>query len=168
MKFLFVSLVLLYSNTFHDQNKTYYNDIGGYEIAYNETWTITTDGDRTTLHAPKESKRDTQHENLGISRSSTYGLSLQEAYDQFIIEAFPTTFKDFRLIDQGDQKVNNVDSKWIKFSFYDEQVGINATNYIQLTIVKESLYILIGYASTQKFPEYEDSFKQIIQTIKFR
>lgn len=168
MKPLFIILFTLLISTCFGQTKTHYNEIGGYEISYDKSWTLTVSEDRITLHAPLENRRDNEHENLGVSRSPIYGLTLEEAYNRYIIEPFPNTFKDFLIIDEGDQEINGIDSKWIKFSFFDEEVGINATNHIQLLINDEFLYILIGYASSMKFLEYEESFNGIIQTIRFR
>lgn len=160
---LILVLILLPTFSFC-QNKSYSNKIGKYKIGYFDNWNLKEEGEQIMLFAPSEGPNDLENENLGVSINSASGMNLEQCYKTYVTDALPQAFLAFEKIAEGNTEINGVKAKWIECKF--KELGVSFTNLIYIMEKGNRLYILIGYVSTGKYPDYKDKFKSMIETFK--
>lgn len=167
MKTVFTVIALIFFNSILlGQTKSYKNDLNKYAFEYFDDWELKEHANRVTVFAPSEGMFDNQGENLGISVSPIYGMTLETCYKRYIADDFPRNFKDYKKIEEGEVVLNGTKSKWIECKFTLD--GMLVTNLIYTIVKNNKLYILIAYSSTKKYPMYKDKFVKIIETFKIK
>ncbi|OEK01288.1 hypothetical protein BFP97_07070 [Roseivirga sp. 4D4] len=167
VKVLFaLAAIFLFNNVIYAQTEVYSESNRGFTFRYFEGWTISNQNERIAVFAPKENRRDYQAENWGITSSFIGKRTLEECYQEYIIESFPNLFESFKIIDQGQSLLDGVKFKWIEYGFV--QNGLEIKNLTYLAVHKEELFVLIGYSSKNRFDvKYGNLFRKMMESFKF-
>lgn len=163
---LFILICIVSQTSLISQTKAHIDPENGFKFNYYQDWNVTVKDGRTGIFAPQEGINDTENENWGISISSSFDKTVDECYQEYIIESFPDTFEDFKIINQGESLLEKVKFKWIEYSFIEN--GLNIKNLTYIAVHKENLFVLIGYSGKKKYDEkYGDLFRKMIESFRF-
>lgn len=163
-------ILFIFTSTSSIAQQIYENKSGGYKIAVPEGWSIRTDQTTTDLLAPEDGPLDTWQEFLGVSISEANGLSLDESFDYFIGEDFPSYYPQFKIIKQGEEIINGMRARWVVYSFSNatqaggSEVSATLNNLFYLILKDDVLYYLNGIAETSLYPKYEEKYLSIIRS----
>lgn len=134
----------------------------GYEIEYPKSWTKreAPNFDLVLVAEQKGSERITATMNL-ISEYVGKTITL----DNFYNENVPTISKELKnakIQDQGEETINNVRTKWIRYSHEMSDIQFEVLQYF--VVDKGFAYLLTFSALADEFKKYENEFKQIAKT----
>lgn len=159
---VFIAFVLFTS--FLSAQETFENKQGGYKITVPAKWTVKQDSEITSVYAPEEGEMDPWREKLEISVSDANDLSLEEAFAFYIEQDVPALYDQFVILRQGEEEIKGLKSKWFVFSF--TQSSVTLTNVFYLFLKNNKLFILQGIAEKSIYPNFENSYLEIIRSFQ--
>ena len=88
-----------------------------------------------------------------------------EEYFDFAIETFyPLNVSGFALLEKGDDTVDDVSAKWLKYASTEQ--GMDRYNIIYAYIKHGQRFSLLGTAQKSDFGKVIDDFSSIMKSVK--
>jgi hypothetical protein len=165
-------------NTTLQQSGQYRNYPNRYSITIPHGWDIdeisNLDKSMMNVMAMKEGNSITIIEMDPKIYDSSYNAKSVKEYDkeEFLTD-YREKYKDFKLLDFRDIKINNIDAYYYKtsFSFFstklNKQVSGANCQFILINPKNRKVYSLNGSSSQTNIDEYEPIFKKTFETFKF-
>ena len=152
--------------------QTFQNKKGGYQISVPEKWTVEHEDEITSVYAPDEEEMDTWKEKLEISVTGANDLTLEDAFNFYIQDDFPTAYKGFKIIRQGEEVIHGLNTKWVLFSFSgsgtlgETEVSFTLHNLFYLTLKNNKLFMLNGIAEKDYYQKLESDYLKIVRSFQ--
>ena len=152
--------------------KNFQNKKGGYQISVPSRWTVEEDEDVTSVYAPDEEEMDTWKEKLEISLTDANDLTLKDAFNFYIHDDLPATYNGFKIIRQGEEVINGLNTKWVLFSFSgsgtlgETEVSFTLYNLFYLTLKSNKLFMLNGIAEKEYYQKLESDYLKIVRSFQ--
>src|SRR5690348_15471074 len=116
MKLLQILVFVMFSTIAFSQ-PTFVNKKGGYKISIPFKWTVKQEEDVTIVYAPDEGDMDVWKEKLEVSLTAANDLDLEEGFKFYIEQDLPAIYDGIKVLRQGEEKINGLQTKWMVFSF---------------------------------------------------
>lgn len=172
MKSLTIYFLILLPFTLLSQNRVIENISAGYSISVPLSWKEKSDGTTTDVYPPEEGELDVWTEYIGISVVEANGLSLDEAFQYYITQDFPSYYSNFTIVKKGEELINGLKCKWVLYSFSNTSAS-NVTlksatlyNIFYLIHKKDILYSLNGISEKSHYSTYEKDFLGIVHSFR--
>lgn len=104
-------------------------------------------------------------ENFNINIFQSENKNFNTSFNEYIQSISKT--KGFKVLEQGNQKINGRKYKYLIESHENELNGVQMTNYNFFTNDKGRIVILTMVSSTASFSRYKSLFNQIALTLRF-
>jgi len=172
MKSLIIYFLILLPFTLLAQNRIVENKSGGYSISVPASWTEKTDGTTTDVYPPEEGELDVWTEFVGVSVAEANGLSLDEAFQYYVTQDFPSYYSNFTIVKKGEEIINGLKTKWVLYSFSntgasnDTLKSATLYNIFYLIHKKDILYSLNGISEKSHYPTYEKDFLGVVRSFR--
>lgn len=172
MKSVIVLLLVLPSIHTVAQSRVIENKSGGYSIAIPATWTEKTDGTTTDVYPPEEGELDEWTEFIGVSIAEANGLSLDEAFQYYLTEDFPSYYPGFTVVKKGEETIHGLKATWMLYSFSNAGTSNPSAkaatlyNVFYLFHKNDVLYSINGIAEKSYYPAYEQDFLSVIRSFR--
>lgn len=153
------------------------NATGGYSFTPSAGWTVRVNGSDSFVYAPEDGDMDQWDEKLDFSKVDGEDITLEDAFDFYVNTDFPEAYAKFKVVAQGDEKINGLPAKWVVFSFSASGEAADATaseNTISATlqalfyVIKKdnALYLINGVTEKNLFSRFDLPFRTIIRTFR--
>lgn len=148
------------------------NKKGGYQISVPKRWTVEEEDDITSVYAPDEEEMDTWKEKLEISLTDANDLTLEDAFNFYIQDDLPTMYNGLKIIRQGEEVINGLNTKWVLFSFSGSgtlgttEVSFTLYNLFYLTLKNNKLFMLNGIAEKDYYQKLESDYLKIVRSFQ--
>jgi len=173
MKLLIVTLSFLsLSFICFAQSQAIENKLGGYSISVPLAWTEKIEGTTTDVYPPEEGELDVWTEFIGVSVAEANGLSLDEAFQYYITQDFPSYYSNFTIVKKGEEIINGLKARWVIYSFSNTGASNDALqsatlyNIFYLVHKNDLLYSLNGIAEKSHYPRYEKDFLSVVRSFR--
>ena len=182
IRLLFFFLVIGFSSAkvYSQTLPEYKNPDGHYTFIPVKGWTVRTSGRESFAYAPADGGMDPWDEKLEFSVTDGDGIELNDAFDFYIKTDFPSAYGRYKLVNQGTEQINGLESKWATFTFSAQGTAaggtgsgdstVTATLQALFYVIKKdkSLYLINGVTEKNLFPKFEPSFRAIIRTFRVK
>ena len=154
------------------QSRVIENKSGGYSISVPTTWTEKTEGTTTDVYPPEEGELDEWTEFVGVSIAEANELSLDEAFQYYLTEDFPSYYPGFTVVKKGEETINGLNAKWMLYSFSNAGTSNSSAkaatlyNVFYLFHKNDVLYSINGIAEKSYYPTYEQDFLGVIRSFR--
>jgi hypothetical protein len=172
MKLVIAIVLILPSIHTVAQSRVIENKSGGYSIAVPASWTEKTDGTTTDVYPPEEGELDEWTEFIGVSIAGANGLSLDEAFQYYLMEDFPSYYPGFTVVKKGEETIHGQKAKWMLYSFSNAGTSNSSAkeatlyNVFYLFHQHDVLYFINGIAEKSYYPTYEQDFLTVIRSFR--
>lgn len=172
MKSLTTYFLILLPFNLLSQNRVIENKSGGYSLSIPASWTEKSDGTTTDVYPPEEGELDVWTEFIGVSVAEANGLSLDEAFQYYITQDFPSYYSNFIIVKKGEEIINGLKARWVLYSFSNTGASNDALksatlyNIFYLIHKKDILYSLNGISEKSLYPTYEKDFLGIVRSFR--
>jgi hypothetical protein len=172
MKSLIIYFLILLTFTSFAQNRIIENKSGGYSISVPGSWTEKTDGTTTDAYPPEEGDLDVWTEFIGVSVAEANGLSLDEAFQYYITQDFPSYYSSFTIVKKGEEVISGLKARWVLYSFSNTGASNDALKSATLYTIfylihkKDFLYSINGISEKSHYPTYEKDFLSVARSFR--
>jgi len=167
-----ILLILCFSILDASAQQAFQNKKGGYQIIVPERWTVEPEDEITSVYAPDEEEMDTWKEKLEISLTDANDLNLEDAFNFYIQDDLPTMYNGLKIVRQGEEVINGLDTKWVLFSFSGSgtlgttEVSFTLYNLFYLVLKNNKLYMLNGIAEKDYYQKLESDYLKIVRSFQ--
>lgn len=171
-RLLLLVFFLLWSTTIQAQSvqEIFHNKEGKYKVAILKNWKVKQEDVVTMIYAPSEGPDDSWKEYIDISVAPSNDFTLDESFAYYISQDFPGYYKNFKIIRQGQEVIDNAKAKWALFSFSGspDDKGKSATlyNIFYLIFKDNTLYFLNAIAEASHYPKFENQFLATFRSLE--
>lgn len=156
------------------------NPEGHYAFTPVRGWTVRTSGSESYAYAPADGGMDPWDEKLEFSVTDGDDIELNDAFDFYIKTDFPSAYGRYKLVNQGTEHINGLESKWATFTFSAQGTAAGGTGSGDSTVAAtlqalfylikkdKSLYLINGVTEKNLFSKFEPSFRAIIRTFRVK
>jgi len=151
---------------FGQENNEFVNEAAGYKINFTDGWVNeSSDNNRSldiSFRAPRKGVLDMTDEFITISYIENENSDLIEMYELFVLGAIPT-FINYKEIDQKEEVINGMKSKWIHFEA-DNNNGQRCQTMIHTFYGNGKFYYIISTGLLNPFKERKAEFEKVINS----
>lgn len=172
MKSVIILVLVFFSIHSVAQSRVIENKSGGYSISVPATWTEKTEGTTTDVYPPEEGELDAWTEFVGVSIAEANGLTLDEAFQYYLAEDFPSYYPGFTVVKKGEETIHRLKAKWMLYSFSNAGASTSAAkeatlyNVFYLFHRNDVLYSINGITEKSYYPIYEQHFLSVIRSFR--
>tara|TARA_R110000796_G_scaffold159169_3_gene275829 strand:- start:90429 stop:90914 length:486 start_codon:yes stop_codon:yes gene_type:complete len=103
---------------------------------------------------------------ISITESVTRGRDLNELWKEYVEDAFPEAFDNYKMIEKGERVVDTHDAKYILFKYSDMNIEFQSMSTV--FIKGDKLFIISCASTTSYYKTVERDFVKMIDSIKLK
>jgi len=166
MKSTFLIIYLFFFSLVIFGQQRVYNSNDRFSIIPIENWENHSIDSSLVFSQPSQGVLDLYKENIQILTYPANGKSLDEIWDSWVIEDFPNSFIDYKVMNMGISYVDGKKAKWIEFINKDYNFYFRDIAYF--LVYNDVLYYIICLSLERDFVKTENDFLKMISTLKIK